>query len=224
MMVAMSPTASRDRLLGDLDDERAEAILLGLVEEVKIGPEAAKAWVFLGLIQLNRLDQTKARAAFVQALNIDPTVELPATVSPKARHTFSLAERQAQDEAAAAATKAAEARARTGLALATAPSRVPAWILGGVAVGSAAGGVVLGVLSRQALLQANAAPEIGASQQLARTAGQRGLGADVLFGVAAAAAITSTILFFVSRTRALAVSVSFTPLAGGGYAAVSWGP
>ncbi len=54
------------------EDERAQALFHKALKRALPIPEAALCHVYLGLIALNALDTEHARAAFHQALSIDP--------------------------------------------------------------------------------------------------------------------------------------------------------
>ncbi|MHB1844229.1 MAG: hypothetical protein ACYCWW_05260 [Deltaproteobacteria bacterium] len=76
------------RLIGDLDDRRAALVLRQLLVRHPPAPIAAKAHVYLGLIELNALREPAALAEFQWALRTDPGVTLPFDASPKASPLF----------------------------------------------------------------------------------------------------------------------------------------
>jgi hypothetical protein len=113
--------------LNDFDDAHAHRLLTELLTLDPPVAIAAKAHLYLGLIEFNGLDTTRARAEFQRAVEIDPAVEPPMTMSPKARMAFSEARRKVSQELAQpiAPAKAAAPKAAPAAATGTGPSSEP---------------------------------------------------------------------------------------------------
>ena len=157
------------RALNDFDDVRALGLLKRLLVEGASVSVTAKVHLYLGIIEFNRLDTGKAREEFERAVEIDPAVEPPLTMSPKARMAFSEARRAVAVELA---TPVAPAPAPAPPPAVPAPvfeaetpaaetghSHVLTWTLGacGVAVGAVAVVGLVQVLDYNSLAsQANA--------------------------------------------------------------------
>ncbi|MCA9669654.1 MAG: hypothetical protein KC503_28860 [Myxococcales bacterium] len=208
--------------------------------------------LYRGIAYGNMLHEQGARRSFRQALRFDASVRVPGSVSPKIRAIFDAvlaALRRARVEGrrrAAAAAAAAAPRDRTsetddgaddrGRDVSRQRSGIywPGWITGGVAVAALATAIGLGVASRA---DQSAADDPNLPFSRAKTlvdhAESKALGANVMFGVAGAAAVMSAVLFVlhyrskperVARRRRQK-SAAVVPLAGGGAIAVggfSW--
>jgi hypothetical protein len=85
------------------------------------------------------------------------------------------------------------------------PSHLPAYVVGGVGLACLATGIVLGVVSNSEASQATS-PSPGeyatAAVAAAQTASSERVAADVLFGVALVAGVTSVVLFFTEKATA----------------------
>jgi hypothetical protein len=80
--------------------------------------------------------------------------------------------------------------------------RVATWVVGGVAVAGLGAGIILGVLANGATNDLRASPATETGAQRDARVGQiqtMAYSADVAYGVAAAAAITAVVLFFVEK-------------------------
>ncbi len=143
------------RAVNNFDDDRAFQILARLVSQGPPSGIAAKAHVYLGMIYFNRLDIDRARAEFRHAVTIDPSMEPPLTMSPKARLAFDEARRSVTAEYAKSVAPREPTFAANGAPRPSSSTSVPeaavseseqgahipagAWWLGG-------GGLVVGVV------------------------------------------------------------------------------
>ncbi len=230
MAAAAEPPASLAQaieLFRHLEDQRAAKLLKQFLTEEHPTGEAALAHVYLGLIKLNALDDKGCKEEFTTALTLDPSLELPPKISPKARPLFADA-KKAMPAPAPKAAPTAEAAA-TGPALdvappplvmledaqvATGPSRIPAYATGIGAVVVAGVGVVLGVLSNSDYNSAISSNDLGQSNSFASRSGSEGLAADVCFTVAGVAAATAVVLYFLERKTGKAPAASAAGGAG----------
>ncbi len=123
------------------------------------------------------------------AKNDDPKV---ATLTPATTTTPATATGTTGSTTSAVAGTTAPAPAKKG--------RVVTWIVGGFAVASAGAGVGLGFASAGAANEMRAAQHTQAqAQQLHDQAAGLSTGANIAYGVAAAAAIAAVVLFFVEK-------------------------
>lgn len=109
MLVAAHPPSLKKAvaLYNDLNDAAAAKELQALLRTELTDDVAGKAHVYLGLIAFNALHTTEARDQFKRALTLDPTLDLPVGVSPKARLAFAEARHQLQLEMAKPVERAA---------------------------------------------------------------------------------------------------------------------
>jgi Tfp pilus assembly protein PilF len=140
--------APKDRLAAaiaayeNLDDQRARALLTELVSEKPGDGIVARAFLYLGLIDFNDLDSTKARREFERALELDPAVEPPLSSSPKARMLFAEARQAVSRELDTSAASPAPPAATA--AVHAEPAREPPRHGHALAWGLGAGGLVSG--------------------------------------------------------------------------------
>jgi len=228
------------RLHDSLDDDRAQEVLRELLHHAPPADLAAKAHLYLGIIALDALKVDEARDEFQQAIGIDPTLEPPVNASPKTRALYLEARRKlaaASPEppasvvvvpapsppppAPAPPPPAPAPTVAVAEAPPPAPSHVPAYVVGGVGVACLAAGIVLGVVSNGPAAQATSpsAGEYAATAEAdAQTASEERVAADVLFGAALAAGVTSVVLFFTEKPAARtepSVSPGIAPVWGG---------
>jgi hypothetical protein len=217
------------RLVSQLEDERAKAMLIKLLRHSPRASIAAQAHVYLGIIALNALETGLARSEFKKAIETDDTVELPLNAAPKARLLFgeaqgNMAQTAPPPEPApaaepappsvlvvpsepapeAAAPEAAPTPAALPAELA-APfppkpaNHLPAYIVGGVAVAALAGGIIFGVEANSTLAAAKLNPVAAAAEAQGAQVGTYGLVADICYGVSAVAGVAAVILFFMEK-------------------------
>ncbi len=206
-------------LLDNFQDAAAKKAFAAILASSPPKPLAARCHLYLGRIAIDRLEADTAAAEFLQALQLDPFIEPGTGMSPKGRVIFGQA-RQRFAQAALAAPPSApglrlpiadeammpmdtpENPSAAPAASVTGPeprgsSRLPAYLTGaGGAVCLATAGI-LGWLSSQSVSAATGDRLGSAALQDLSSANSQALAADVLYGVAGAALVTSVILFFV---------------------------
>ncbi|HUB06063.1 MAG TPA: hypothetical protein VMB50_03635 [Myxococcales bacterium] len=129
--------AAAVRAVNNLNDERARVLLDDLLASVPPDRIAAQAYMYLGVMDFNALDQVHAHEELRRALELDPTIEVPPTTSPKIALAFEELRRKlaqklrAEDQPAPASAVAAPPI----VVEKEAPrSRVWPWVLGAAAV------------------------------------------------------------------------------------------
>jgi len=195
--------------------------------------QKAQIHLHIGIAQAELLNNRAARASFERALSADPSVKLPGWTSPKIAELFKStsprlpAERPDFDQPAPAVPKPpaptapptappsppVDRPARAGSNI-----NWPAWIALGAGVAAGATGIALGALSRSAARRAeNLALPYHEAQTHHDRAKTMALSANILFGVAGAAAITSGVLFYLGwhARRAEASTAAVVPLRDG---------
>ncbi len=204
------------RLFDDFEDKKAEAVLFDLLRHAPPPEQAAKAHVYLGLIALNALKSDKAKAEFKLALNLDTTTELPFDAAPKARLTFDQARREVEQDAQTGRAPPAGSASpvvivgsdapravrpsQAALLEPSAPSVVPALVVGALGGGAIIAGSIFGVLASSSLSSANINPDVGQSTRLAAQAGTQGLAADILWAAGGAAVATGVVMLVLDLT------------------------
>jgi hypothetical protein len=194
-----APAPSLDEAVGwyqAMDDARAADAFARILAAAPPGEVAAKAHLYLGLIAFNAFHPDQARAEFEKAILANPAIDLPPTVSPKARIAFAEARRNVTRELEAPEpARKPTAHGDDGRLDATATASAPGggipagtWWLGGFGVATLAAGTVLGVVSNSVSSQDHYATTgyHTISFASAQTAGYEALGADVAFGVGGA--------------------------------------
>ncbi len=183
---AQTPIEHAVHLYQSMDDVHAAAAFRQILLGNPPGEVAGKAHLYLGLIAFQAFHPDQAREEFKQAIEANPAIDLPPTVSPKARIAFAEARRavsrelEAPDVGQAAARTPPPASAdheglmdvgmsgsappeATATAHAPASGGIPAgtWWLGGFGVGALGVGTVLGVLSNNIHSQDTPQPPAG---------------------------------------------------------------
>ncbi len=200
------------------DDDRAVALLRELLHHGPPVDIAAKAHMYLGIIALDALRVAEAREEFEQAIGIDPTLEPPVLASsPKVSALYRDVRRKLAASGPETRSTAVEAAPRPALSPMPpleltepppeSPSHLPAYVVGSVGLACLATGIVLGVVSNsEASLATSPSPGeyATAAEAAAQTASSERVAADVLFGVALVAGVTSVVLFFTEKPKARA--------------------
>ncbi len=244
---AAEPRAMRHavELFDKLRFEESATALRGVLRSHPAPAVAAKARLYLGLIDLNLADEVRGRQELRRAIELDPACALPPGVSPKIQELFETMRQQVVQKpaqpppaqpvesppAAAApaapeappapeATEPAKLPAAETPAEAPTPSHWPAYAVGGGAVALLGVGIVLGVMSNNSLSQGNAAGDAGTAYSLQQSANSQALWADICYGASALAAAGGLWLFFSERAGPT-VSAAAVPLPGGGALAVT---
>jgi hypothetical protein len=190
-----APLEDAERLLHEARFEEVPTALAPLLTSTSAtAAERAAGHVLLGIARHNLLDVAAARAAFGDALTIDPTVQLPKGTSPKTAALF--------NEVRAARPVATTPPPPPALVLTQAPptptpaTRVAAFIGGGLSLALGGTGAALTAVGLSGRAAAVAEP-VGAASALrydeARLAYAWGTG--LLFS-AAATLLVSAVLFF----------------------------
>jgi len=197
------------RLQQEMDHGQAvEALRRALAWGPSTPKERARIRVYLGISQCNLLEWSDAEDSFRRAVDDDPSVELPVGTSPRIISLLERVRLQKRRQVPAsmpASTPASQpASASRPLPLPEPPQvdlrpprRWPAWTAVAVTGASLGVAALLGGLSRAAEKDSQDT-SLRWSQATARYDQARTLAiaADVLFGVGAAAAITSAILLY----------------------------
>ncbi len=76
------------RAINDLNDEYARTLLNDLLASSPADRIAAQVYLYLGVMDFNALDFSHAQDELKRALELDPTVEVPPTTSPKIALAF----------------------------------------------------------------------------------------------------------------------------------------
>lgn len=229
------------QLINDMEDGKAvEALQKALTNSGNSKELNAQIRLYLWVAHSNLGDEATSEDNLRQAFTLSPDIDPPKNISPKMLKHFETrkAEFKAQSEKAAAAASPA-ALAPTATAVPTAaddlskktsetttpaqPEMVkgktnwPAWGLLGGAVALGAVGIVFGVMSRDDLDKANdltTPTDVGLDYH--DKASSKSLMANICWGAAGAAAITSGILFYMGReTKPNTVQTTIVPLPHG---------
>jgi tetratricopeptide (TPR) repeat protein len=215
------------KLLNDMEDARSlEAFEAALKEAGGSTPEQAKIHAYMGIAYFNLLKKEQARASFNSALKLDPTIGLPGSISPKIQEFFDkvkaevVAAREAARQAELERERREAARRRRAAKLKKKESRsglrISAWATMGAAVAAAGGGTAFALLAKSERDKAEdlSIPYRAALEHNDR-AKSRALAANILFGVAGAAAVTSAVLFYFGYRRVNEVKAAVVPLPSG---------
>jgi hypothetical protein len=184
------------------DSAGAAALLHQLLARSPPLHVAAKAHLYLGLIAFNALEAEAAQRELRLAVETDPSIELPATVSPKARLAFAKAQREELARLTASPPLGARARRTAPAAAVEEPpprgrTHALAWTLGalGLAAGVVAivGGVEIASFNSgvNAVNAGSAPPPSSGLAASQRSAAQTWQIAAIACSVAAAAGLTA---------------------------------
>ena len=191
------------KLLHDMEDAKAIKAFNQALEEPGLPvQEKASIYVYIGIAQFNQMKQAKAKAAFKKALETFPDVKLPGQTSPKIKGVFKEVKAAIKPKVAPKPKPKPKPKPRP-IKIPTEPKndraalRWSAWGTLGVAVAAAGTGVAMAVLAKDAEEQAKDTrltfPE---AEKLHEKGQNRALLANIMFGVAGAAAVTSGVLFY----------------------------
>jgi tetratricopeptide (TPR) repeat protein len=216
------------RLLKQFDyDGAAKAFREALDWPGNTRQDRAKVLIHLGIAQSNQTDYDAAEASFKKALAADPQVVLPQRTSPKIRALFEKVQLEAKE-----APRPPPVVPQPEPPPATSPrpdeggeepaarpysAKWPAWLTLGLAVAAGGAGAAMGALnlSEKSKAQDKALP-FAEAQQHADRAASRGLAANVLLGVAGAAAVASGVLFYFGyRKHERSTSATIAPSGSG---------
>jgi hypothetical protein len=187
--------------------------------------EQARIHLYLGIAQFNLLQLKPARASFRRALQLDPRIQLPEGGSPKLTSFFAGLKPSAPPpeptptpaptpppaaptplptvEAPAPPPPAVAAAPQTDRAPASHGSRYwPAWVCLAATVAAGAAGIGLGVAARR---ENNEVDNLKLTSQQAdshsQSASRYATGANVLYGITAAGAVGTAVLFYLGWRR-----------------------
>jgi len=217
------------KLLQDMEHEKAIKVLRrGLTWNKNTPHDLAKIHLHLGIAQFNLMQTRAAKRSFAKAIELEPGIELPKLTAPKIQEIFDKL-RPAPAPAPPEPPKPPRPPPATVPAEPPPPALVdtptarkapsstnwPAWVTLGLAV--AAGATATG-LAATTVVENNSAADLSLGSRDAEghrdSAGRYALGANIMFGVAGAAALTSGVLFLVGWRKAQSaprVSVLPTP-------------
>jgi hypothetical protein len=230
-------------LFDQLRFDEAATSLRGVLRSHPHPKVAAKARLYLGLIDLNLADEVRGRQELRRALELDPACVLPVGLSPKIQEVFDSVRKQVVAAPPQPAIQSAppppvlttappppvpelappppEPTAMPTVASAEpeSPSHWPAYVVGGGALALLGVGIGLGVSSNSTLSRGNSASDAGTAYSLQQSANSQALWADIFYGASLLAAGGGVWLFFSESSRP-ALSAAAVPLPGGGAVAV----
>jgi len=195
------------KLLKDMEDSRAlEAFNQALQAPNLDRGLRARIHLHMGIAYGNLLNRAAATQSFRKALTDEPGIALPASTSPKIGKLFEQARLELQEEGHGTTPpppppppppEDAPPPGGSGL-----ERYVAALTVMGVAVAAGATGIALGALSRSAAsTAADTSLTYGEAKAEHDAARQRALGANILFGITGAAAVTSGVLFYFAHRK-----------------------
>lgn len=234
---ASKPSVDRAiHLFDTLEDERAARMLRALLQAPRPAAEVARIHVYLGLIAVNALHLDEARDEFHDARLADPDVKLPRKAPPKARQVFAehiteLAPKPAPIMPPPIEPVPPPLAPPPALILPPAtPALVPPGAshvlpltIGAIGLAGLGAGITFALLGQTALSHAQISPDVGTSQGFARQAANDRLTADVSYGVAAAAGITTVVLFLIGRAPDTQITAAVVPTGAGANFAIGGG-
>jgi len=223
------------KLLDQAEDEKALVQFQRALKRTG-SPRAVRIRVhmYLGITYLNLLQEARAERHFRRALRRDVEFKLPAGVSPKITEMVERLRTEVRSAPPPRRPRRRPVRRRVRPApVPISPSPMqppverrsgavywPALTALGVAVAAGGTGLALGVLARNKAADANdLSTPAGPAQETYDSAEQMALSANILFGVAGAAAVASGVLFYWGHRQgqsARVSSVGLAPLAEGG--------
>jgi tetratricopeptide (TPR) repeat protein len=173
---------------------------LNLLNQARDAPmltprDQATIYMYLGLVRFSKGERDLADQSFRQALDIDPTLQLPAHTSPKIVERFDVVK----------AKRVAEQPTR---------SHTGAWIAAGATVALAGTGVVFGVLAHKNANDFDAAQFADDAQRKKESARTDTHLANVFYGVAGAAAVTAIVLYIIEDHTQPAATQTVSVAAG----------
>jgi len=198
------------RLLDQAEDEAAlQAFKRALARPKLRRAQRVKVQLYLGITYLNLVQVGAARDHFRAALKLDPRAELPGGVSPKIEEFFT----QVKAELVQSSRRARPPHSGPPPAPPPSPPRAadsrpsawsywPAWVAVGLGVAAGGAGLGLAIRARDRTDEANDLT-LPTSEAETRhdSARKMALSANILFGVAGAAAIAAGILFYLGSRR-----------------------
>jgi outer membrane biosynthesis protein TonB len=235
------------RLLNKAEDEKALAAFQQALKWKRSTPkEITQAHLYLGITYSNLIRQKDAARHFRTAFQREPDLKLPEDISPK---TAEFAEKIRAEVKAVQPTKPEPVTQPIGVKPqpepqpqpqpepqpqpppppAKKPVNWPAWTLAALAVAAGGTGLALGLVARSAASDANATDAAGLklstseAQSQHDSASKKALAANILFGVAGAAAIASTVMFIVGygERKPPRATAGVAPVLGGAMIQVS---
>jgi len=172
--------------------------------------ERATIYLYIGVAQSHLTDYSAAEASFKRSLALDPSAELPKNTSPKITALLERVRGELRPAKPVATPPQVPPPASTPATVPVEEPRAarrstinwPAWITLGGAVAAGVTGLALGLASRSAWSSAeDKKVSYDEAVQHADDASSRAIGADIMFGVAGAAAIASGVLFYLGSWR-----------------------
>lgn len=204
-------------LLADMEDKEAITAFREALSVSKTDSEKASIYIYMGIAHFNLLEKDSARQSFQQALLLDAKSALPEIVSPKIQEVFD----GVKGEMKAALKPKPKPKPKRKPKPKPKKSgqgayRISAFVTLGLAVAAAAAGA--GLAASGSGLEDDADDRSlswAEAEDLHDQASSRYLGANILFGVAGAAAVTSAVMFYFGYRDMPEARVSLLPLRGG---------
>jgi tetratricopeptide (TPR) repeat protein len=220
------------KLLQEMENEKAiKSLRRALTWKRNKTHDLAQIHLHLGIAQFNLMQTRAARRSFEKAIELEPAIELPKRTAPKIQEIFDKLRPAAQPDPAKPQPPRPPPPSTVSVepppppppvdtpAVRKTPSSTnwPAWATLGLAV--AAGATAAG-LAGGTVVENNRAADLSLGTREAEehrdSAGKYALGANIMFGVAGAAALTSGVLFLVGWRKAQTANhVSVVPTLGG---------
>jgi len=232
---ASNPHLARGvRLIEEMEDAKAvRALQRALRVRRNTDQVRAKIHLYLGIAHFNLLDKDRARQELKQACKLDPAIKLPPTTAPKIRELFDSLQPARPPEPETTRPAPVERRPpppkpRPPPVVVAALDQTPrdsgrgavgwaAWGTAGLAVAAGGAALTAGLLARSANQQAgDVSLTSGEADVHHEAARERALAANVMFGVAGAAAVAAGVLFYFHlRSGRGWASAAIVPLPGG---------
>jgi hypothetical protein len=203
------------RLLTEAENAKAIRVLKrALTWRKNTTNDSATIHIYLGIAHFNLMQNRAAKASFLKALELDPEVQLPPMTSPKTEEFFNTLRPKPTPKASPGQLSYDPSSPRAPEVIVPSPppralTRVdsprpprsrthwPAWTVAGVAAAAATAGIVLAALT---VVENNGVNDLSQTSKAADdhrdAAARNALGANICFGLAGAAAITSGVLFY----------------------------
>ena len=210
------------KLLNDMEDAKALESFKQALEEPGL-PVQEKAEIFLhmGVAHFNLLKKDEAKKDFRQALETYPDIQLPARTSPKIRAFYQKVQAKYKADTQPKVIKPKKPKKPKKILVpkpsdGRAPLRWSAWGCLGLAVAAAGTGVAMAMLARDYEDKANdLAIPFSTAEEYHKKGETRALLANIMFGVAGAAAVTSGVLFYFGYRKKSTATATVVPIPSG---------
>jgi len=211
-------------LLNDMEDKKALTSFRKALQSVSDDKEKAALYMYMGIAHFNLLDKDSASQSFQQALLMDPKLALPGSVSPKIREFFEGVKAKLPKKKVEKPKPKTKPKPNLKPKPKPEPEpsgqgiyRITGFTLLGVAVAAAGAGIGMGVWGGSMEDDAgDLSKSYAEASDLHDKASTRYLVANILYGVAGAAAVTSAVMLYFGYRSVPETTVSLIPLPGGG--------